>query len=59
MKEKTKSTSGTSTHASGRMRSGKCTFWTSIRFVRTQPDVRANTAAMNVHGTRFSIANTG
>ena len=59
MNENAKSTSGTRTQARGRIRSGKCTFWTSIRFVRTQPAVSVNIAARNVHGTRLSIENTG
>ena len=50
MNENTKSTSGTRMHASGRIRSGKCTFCTSIRFERTQAAVSVKTAARNVHG---------
>ncbi len=51
--------SGTRTHASGRISSGKWTFCTSARFVRTQPAVSVKTAEQKAHGTRLSIENTG
>ena len=57
--ENVKSMSGTRTHARGRMRSGKCTFWTSTRFARTQLAVSVKITAMNTQGTRLSIEKTG
>ncbi len=57
--ENAKSTSGTRMHASGRTRSGKCTFWTSIRFASTQPEVSVKTEARKPQATRLSIEKTG